>query len=40
MKERIKEIEGWLAAYRNGWVEYDQKHVQRLQAELAKLTNA
>ena len=29
-----KEIEGWLAAYRNGWITYDREHVQQLQRML------
>lgn len=37
---RIQEIEGWLAAYRAGWVAYDRQHVQRLQAERAALIKA
>ena len=34
---RLQEIEGDLAAYRNGWMSYDSAHVAALQRERAEL---
>ena len=35
--DRKTEIYGWISAYRNGWVEYDRKHVAELVSELNRL---
>ncbi|MBU9632053.1 hypothetical protein KTE60_22470 [Burkholderia multivorans] len=39
-QSRIAEIEGWLNAYRQGWVSYDAAHVRELQAERQALIKA
>lgn len=37
---RIEEIEGWLNAYRQGWVSFDLGHVRELQRERADILKA
>ena len=39
-QSRIEEIEGWLNAYRQGWISFDLSHVRELQAERTALLNA
>jgi hypothetical protein len=37
---RIEQIEGWLNAYRQGWVSYNSAHVAELQRERQELLKA
>jgi hypothetical protein len=39
-QSRIEEIEGWLNAYRQGWISYDWSHVRELQAERQAILKA
>jgi len=36
-QSRLNEIEGWLLAYRLGWVGWDAEHVQELKDERFQL---